>query len=154
LAKVWHECDAAPDDGPLPRGEYVALLEEGKPVTAKTGTPGYRLTFRVVEEEYAGRRFWHTIWLTEGAMRYAKRDLLKLGVKDMAELERPLPRGTRCRAQVVLRKEDSGYEYNLVKNFEVLGVEPPPPDPFAPKDDPPPAPTPPATAAEKGTDGP
>jgi hypothetical protein len=30
LAKVWDECEAAPDDGPLPRGEYVAVLQEGR----------------------------------------------------------------------------------------------------------------------------
>jgi len=155
LAKVWDECDAAPDDSHLPKGEYVALLEGGKLVTAKTSTPGYCLTFRVTEGEYAGRPFWHTIWLTESAMRFAKRDLLKLGIKDIAELERPLPRGLRCKAQVVLRKEDSGYGYNRVKNFEVLGVNPPPPDPFAPPDDLPPSAAPTAvTEAVKAPDAP
>jgi hypothetical protein len=67
----------------------------GELFTAKRNTPGYKLSFQVIEGEHARRRFWHDLWLTEAAMPMTKRDLLKIGVKSVEQLEQPLPVGIR-----------------------------------------------------------
>ena len=55
----------------------------------------------------------------------AKRDLAKLGVTALEQLERPLPPGIRCKVKLALRRDDDGTEYNRVKTFEVVGIDPP-----------------------------
>lgn len=134
LAKAWHQTKAAEEFAPLPRGEYIAHIIDGALANAKTGTPSYKLTFQVVEGEHAGRRFWHDVYLTEAAMSMAKRDLGKLGVTDLAQLDNPLPAGIRCKVQLALRKDDDGTERNKVQRFAVLGIDPPETDAFAPLD--------------------
>jgi hypothetical protein len=138
LADTWAKTEAAAEFAPLPKGEYDAVIVQGELFTARTGTPGYKLTFEVPEGEYAGRRFWHEVWLTQAALPLAKRDLGKLGITRLEQLEQPLPARFRCRAKLALRKEDDGTERNRVVRFEVVGVEKP--DPFAPPAaEPPPA---------------
>jgi len=120
----------------------VELNWGGQPLTLETGktrgTPGAKLTFRVCEGEYTGRQFWHDIWLTEAALPMAKRDLAKLGVVSLDQLERPLPRGIRCLCKLVLRRGDDGAEFNKLRSFAVVGIDPPEADAFAPTDEPPP----------------
>ena len=70
------------------------------------------------------------------ACRKAKRDLAKLGVTALEQLNGRLPPGIRCRVKVTLRKDDDGNEYNRVKRFEVVGIDEPPNDAFAPTDTP------------------
>jgi hypothetical protein len=132
LRKSWGETKAAEDFAPLPPGEYVARIIDGALITAKTGTPAYKLTFKVLEGEHVGRRFWHDIWLTDAALPMAKRDLGKLGVTDLDQLDQPLPQGIRCRVRLSLRRDDDGNEGNRVKQLDTLGIDPPEPDPFAP----------------------
>ena len=133
LRRSWNTTEAAGDFEPLPPGVYVARIATGELFAAKTnGTPGYKLTFAVLEGEHAGRKFWHDVWLTEAALPMAKRDLAKLGINALEQLELSLPKGIRARAQVVLRKGDDGAEFNRVRTFEVIGIDPPDVDPFAP----------------------
>ena len=135
LADAWNSTEAADEFGPLPSGEYVAHIISGELFTSKSkGTPGYKLGFRVLDGEHAGRQFWTDIWLTPAALPMAKRDLLKLGVKSLDQLENPLPPGIRCRVKVTLRKNDDGTEHNKVRHFEVVGVDPVEDDAFAPDD--------------------
>jgi hypothetical protein len=47
-------------------------------------------------------------------------------------LERPLPEGIVVAAKVALRKNDDGTEYNRVNRLDVIGIETPEPEPFAP----------------------
>ena len=61
-------------------------------------TPGYKLTFKVVDGEHAGRQFWHDCWLTAAALPQTKRDLAKIGVTSLEQLEKPLPRFIRANA--------------------------------------------------------
>jgi hypothetical protein len=133
LTKAWAETQAAEDFGPLPAGEYVADLIAGELFTSRSGqTPGYKMTFVVAEGPHAGRRVWHQVWLTPAALPMAKRDLGKLGIAALEQLEQPLPAVIRCRVKVALRKNDDGTEYNSVRSFdvvEILGR-----DPFAPSD--------------------
>ena len=119
---------------------------------AKTkGTPSYKLTFRVLEGDYTrAASFWHDVYLTPAALPMAKRDLGKLGVTALEQLERPLPPGIRCRVKLALRRDDDGNEYNRVRTFDVVGIDPPEADAFAPQRPPSPA-APPPQAGEGNT---
>jgi hypothetical protein len=130
LARAWDQTEAAADLAPLPRGQYVATVVSGELFTSRNGTPGYKLAFRVAEGDHAGRRFWHDFWLTKAALPMTKRDLTKLGVTAVEQLERPLPPGIRCRVRLSLQRDDDGSERNRVQSFEVVRIDPP--DPFAP----------------------
>jgi hypothetical protein len=152
LSRAWGETKAAGDFAPLPSGEYVARIVVAELFTSKAkGTPGYRLGFRVLEPaDHQGRQFWHEVWLTPAALPMAKRDLGKLGVTALEQLERPLPPGIRCRVKLALRRDDDGNENNRVKTFTVEGIDPPDADAFAPTDAPGPAPQPEAAANVAG----
>jgi hypothetical protein len=134
LLDAWESTEAASDFAPLPAGTYAARLIAGELFTAKSGTPGYKLTFKVIEGEHAGRQFWHDVWLTAAALPMAKRDLGKLGVKSVEQLEKPLPPGIRCSCKLALRRDDDGTEYNRVRSFDVIGIDA---DPTADDDFPP-----------------
>lgn len=151
LSHAWGETQAAEDFAPLPSGEYVARIVAGELTTSKTkGTPAYKLAFKVLEGDHQGRQFWHDIWLTPAALPMAKRDLAKLGVTALEQLERPLPLGIRCKVKLALRRDDDGTEHNRVKHFEVVGIDPPEQDAFAPIDAPQPSPQPIAAANAAG----
>lgn len=132
LERAWNNTKAADDLSPLPAGEYRCRLTHGELFNARNGTPGYKLTLQVADGKHEGRLVWHDVWLTPAALAMAKRDLAKLGVTSLAQLERPLPDGIVVSAKVALRKDDNGTSYNRVTRFEVVAVEPPEPDPFAP----------------------
>jgi hypothetical protein len=132
LNRAWDSTKAADDFGILPAGQYIAHVFGGDLNTSRRGTPCYKLTFKVIEGEYAGRRVWHECYLTASALPMAKRDLAKLGVTALEQLERPLPPGIRCRLMVSVRKDENGNEQNRVRSFEVLGIDTPTLDPFGP----------------------
>ncbi len=135
LSRAWGETQAAEEFAPLPPGEYVARIVGGELSTSKTkGTPSYKLAFRVLEGDHQGRQFWHDVYLTPAALPMAKRDLAKLGVTALEQLEGPLPPGIRCKVKLTLRRDDDGNESNKVKRFEVIGIDPPEVDAFAPQD--------------------
>jgi hypothetical protein len=136
IAKAFASAKAAADFGPLPAGEYLADITDGAFATAKTGTPSYKLSFRVTEGDYAGRLFWHDVYLTEAALPMAKRDLGKLGVTSLDQLDRPLPAVFRCKARLSLRRDDNAGESNKVLRFEVIEIVKPEVDAFAPGDPP------------------
>lgn len=146
LRDAWGKTEAASDFAPLPAGTYTARVIGGELFTAKSGTPGYKLTFRVLEGEHAGRQFWHDVWLTPAALPMAKRDLGKLGVTTVEQLEAPLPPGIRCACKLALRRDDDGTEYTRLRTFDVIGVDADPTadDDFAPNS---------ASDSEPGEDG-
>lgn len=131
----WNATDAAGEFAPLPPGWYVCRAESGELDASQKGTPGYKLTFRVLDGDFTGRKLWHDLWLTPAALPMSKRDLAKLGIDEPAKLEQPFPPGIRCRVQIALRRDDDGTERNEVKRFEVIGIDPPEPDAFAPPAD-------------------
>lgn len=132
LEKAWGETQAATDFGPLPKGDYEAVVTHGELFAARTGTPGYKLTFEVCEGDFKGRKFWHDLYLTPAALPIAKRDLAKIGITELQQLERPLPARFRCQVKIALRREDDGSERNRVTHFDCSGLEAP--DPFAPSE--------------------
>jgi len=136
LASAWGTTEAAADFMPLPAGEYIASIIAGELESSRTNaTPGYKLTFKVLEGEHTGRQFWHDVWLTPASLPMARRDLAKLGVQSLDQLEQPLPAGMRCKVKLTLRRNDDGSEYNRIKRFDVLGIDTPEPDAFAPSED-------------------
>jgi hypothetical protein len=132
LDRQWGSTKAAEDLKPLPIGEYRCSIASGELFTAKKGTLGYKLKLVVLEGEHADRVVWHDVWLSEAALPMAKRDLGKLGITSLDQLERPLPDGIVVAAKVALRKNDDGTEYNRVNRLDVVGIEPAEPEPFAP----------------------
>jgi len=134
IGNLWDSTQAADEFAPLPAGKYVCHLVDGELTnSAKKQTPGYKMTFKVIEGEHEGRKVWHDIWLTPAAMSMAKRDLARLGITSPQQLEQPVPRWLRCHVVVVLRADDNGIERNAVKTFDVIGKDEPAADPFAPK---------------------
>ncbi len=133
ISQLWKETAAAEERGPLPPGEYTFRILSGELFASKRGTPGYKLALQVTVGEHEGGRAWHDLWLTEAAIAMSKRDLAKIGVTDLAQLEKPLPAGILIKGKLALRRDDDGNESNRLVRFEVIGVEPG--DPFAPKDD-------------------
>lgn len=154
IRDAWETTTAAGEFEPLPPGEYVARIVGGELKQSRSkSTPGYTLTFEVIEPtEFKGRKFWLDCWLTPAALPQTKRDLGKLGVANPAQLERPLPRFFICNCKLARRRDDDGNESNRVKSFEVLRFEPPEADPFAPQsqDGPNDEPSPIATSAKLG----
>ena len=134
LEKIWTTVSAANDLKPIPSGEYRLRVVNGELCSSKSGTPGYKLTLEVLDGEHSGRRLWHDVWLSENALPMAKRDLAKLGIDNFAKMERPLPEGIIISAKVALRRHDDGGEFNRLARFEVVAIEPPTPEPFAPTD--------------------
>tara|TARA_R100000808_G_C2116755_1_gene129146 strand:- start:45 stop:572 length:528 start_codon:yes stop_codon:yes gene_type:complete len=135
IADAWDKAEIAEEWGPLPAGKYVADIVAGeKCKSARKGTPGYKLTFKVVEGEHEGRQFWHDIWITETSVSMAKRDLLKVGITDPLNINQKLPSIFRCNVQLALREGDDGTEYNRLKRFHVVSTREFEKDPFAPSD--------------------
>ena len=93
IEKLWEVTTPAADLKPIPAGDYRCRISGGALFNSRAGTPGYKITLDVLDGEHAGRRVWHDIWLSEAALSMAKRDLAKLGVGSLAQLERPLPPG-------------------------------------------------------------
>jgi hypothetical protein len=135
LGRAWSETKAAADLKPLPSGTYRCTVASGELFTSKSGTPGYKLKLVVVQGDFIDRVVWLDVWLSEPALPMAKRDLGKLGVTSPEQLEHPLPEGIVVDAKVAIRKNDDGTGHNRVVRFDVVAIESPEPEPFAPSDD-------------------
>lgn len=128
---MWDATQAAEEFQPLPKGDYICHVAKGEMIESKKkGTPGYQLTFKVIEGEFVGRRVRQSYWLTPDAIPYTKRELAKLGINSPKQFDQPLPPGIRCRVKVVLKTNDEGDEHNEVRTFEYLQVDKVEPDPF------------------------
>jgi hypothetical protein len=124
LQQAWAATEAAEEFAPLPAGEYPARIVAGEVFTSKAkGTIGYKLAFEIADGDYQGRRCWHDLWLTPAAMPMTKRDLAKLGITGLEQLDQPLPAVFLCRVRVALRTADDGTQYNAVRAFEVTGID-------------------------------
>ena len=64
---------------PLPPGEYVCRLTDGESCISRNGHPEYKMTFRVLEGDFAGRRLWKSFYFSDDATPRAKRGLKGLG---------------------------------------------------------------------------
>jgi hypothetical protein len=123
LQRAWQTTVAAAEFAPLPKGDYTFRILAGELFTSKRGTPGYKLTLEVTEGDYEGRRAWCDFWLTPAALPMTKRDLAKIGVTDLEQLEQPLPAGILIKGKLALRTDDDGSESNRLVRFECVGIE-------------------------------
>jgi hypothetical protein len=124
IAAAWDTTEAAGDLAPLPAGTYRCRVSKGELTTAKTtGLPGYVVEFSVVEGDHRGRKAWMTSWLSPAAMAMTKRDLARLGITSLDQLERPLPPGIIADVRVVERVEDDGTTRNAVRSFVVVEIQ-------------------------------
>jgi len=136
IQAAWNSTAAAGDFDVIPKGEYVADVTQGEAIESRTNaTPGYRLTFEIVDGPHKGYRLWHECWFTPKAISRSKRDLAKLGVTSLEQLEQPLPAKFRCKVKVSLRKDDDGEERNRIRQFNVVEIIPHQRDDFAPPED-------------------
>lgn len=132
---LFDSTTAADDFGPLPKGSYVCVAAKGELTTARTGTAGYTIEFRVKEGEHTDRRLWMTKYFTPAAMPYTKGMLLKFGITSKDQLTRPFPSNRFvCKVTVTVRTADTGESRNEVKAVDIVGVQEPTADPFAPRD--------------------
>lgn len=127
---LWNSTEAAREYSSLPAGTYNTRIIEGALFKSRSGTPGYKLTFQISDGPFAGRRIWLDLWLTAAALPMTKRDLTKIGLVALEHLERPVPQGIWCEVKVVLQKSDAGAEFNVIREFKVVGADPP--DPYSP----------------------
>lgn len=136
LRDQWNSTKTATDFLPLPAGTYECHVRDIRLFNATTGTPGVKIRFDVCEGEYVGRALFHDCWLTPAALPQTKRDLLKLGIDSFDTLESATvpPGRIRCKVRVALRRNDDGVEHNRVVRFDVIGIDEPERDPFAPDD--------------------
>ncbi len=123
VRKLWDETEAAPDYAPVPAGNYDVRLVKMHSGVSGHGTPCVNMEFRILEGDYAGRSLRHTIYLSPKALRYAKRDLAKLGMTSMEQVDGPTPKGLRCRVSVRRRNHDDGRSFNEIAAFELLGTD-------------------------------
>src|SRR5688572_3421991 len=94
LKKQWANTKPAPDtDKPIPPGEYVCDLTDGSAFEAKTGTPGFKVTLKVKEGEFAERLVWHDYYLSEKALPFTMRAFGKIGITDLEQLDDGFPAG-------------------------------------------------------------
>jgi hypothetical protein len=137
IFQSWDQVQAAEDFTVLPAGNYLTRIADAYAAEAGTGTPSYKLVFQVIEGEHAGRRIWHDLWLTEAALPGLKRDCLKLGITDpQRQLDEPSTpaklRRVRCQVTLIVKRDNDGNPFNKVRGFEVVGIDPPEEEPFAP----------------------
>lgn len=137
LRKQWTETEAAQDFAVLPAGTYTAHVHRVELFNARTGTAGVKIQFRIADGEHTGRMLFHDCWLTPAALPQTKRDCTKLGLDSLDKLETANvePGRIRCKVRVALRRDDDGTERNRVRGFDVLGIDEPQRDAFAPTDD-------------------
>lgn len=131
----FETAEAADEFGPLPKGTYLAVAISVEMSEAKTGNKGYKIGFRVTEGDHLNRRLWRTWYFTDSAMAYTKRDLAKFGITGKAQLQQAFPRDRFvCKLFVTERKLDDGTKANEIKSFEIVRVQEPEVNPFAPQE--------------------
>jgi len=122
LARLFDEVEAAPDFAPVPAGTYEVDLVHGEFCRSQAGTTGYTLHLSIASGEFKSRKIRHTLWLSEAALPYSKRDLKKFGIHSLSQCDQPVPRGIFCTIRVVVHTEDDGSTHNNVTKIEVGGV--------------------------------
>jgi hypothetical protein len=117
----WATTTSAGSHRVLPAGQYTGLVVDGRLAETKAKrTPSYRLTIEVTQpKEFEGCRVYHDLWLSDKALPFAKRDLEKLGITAIEQLERPPATGLVIDFKLVLNTSDDGSEFNKVEKFDV-----------------------------------
>lgn len=120
---LWNTTEAARDYSPVPAGTYTVDLVEVSRDTTRNGNPCVNLELQIREGEYARRFIRYSLFLTPKATAYAKRELGKIGVTRLEQLDSPPPKGIRCSVAVSKQTEDGGRHKSKVTAFEFLGID-------------------------------
>jgi hypothetical protein len=126
--RTWDTTEPSNGFDPLPPGVYRCLIADGKLFTSKNNTPGYKLTFEVIDKPYTGRKAWFDAWLSSKALAMAKGELAKLGILSYKQLDDPLPPGLIADVTVVQRTDDNGMTSSRVRTFKVVPADVAPDD--------------------------
>jgi hypothetical protein len=110
------------------------LVADGRRAETATGTESYNVTFMVIDGEYAGRKMWMDLWLTDRALAMTKRDAAKLQITRPEQLDAPPPSGIIAEVRVGLRDDGNGRQFNRVIGFTIV-EEAPAPGVFSPDPD-------------------
>lgn len=120
--KFAREWDAVKPEGErklIPPGQYEATLVDGEAFEARTGTPGYRLTFAIASGEFRNQQVSMRLWLTIDAAPRTKAVLAKVGLGPrFRDLDGVVPKGLRVALYVTTAESKSGRVYNEVEDFE------------------------------------
>ena len=131
---TWNATAAAGEFGPVPLGVYVCHATKGElKNVGRKETEDFQLEFTIIDGDFQGRKLWLDRWLTPAALPQSKRDLAKLGITSPDQMEQPLPKLICCNVTAVVRRDDDGIDRNKVQTFEVVGIDKPEADAFAPK---------------------
>jgi len=122
LARRFDQTEPAAEFEPLPAGRYEVDFVHGEACRSSRGTMGYTCEFEISAGDCRGRRLWHTLWLSDDAMSYSRRDLKKLGISSIEQLDQPVPPGIFCFVQVAVRTGDDGVQRNTVTRIYPGGV--------------------------------
>lgn len=111
---VLKQFEAAPSGNePLPSGNYTAKIVSGELFEAKTGTPGYKITWKVIDGEFADHLFWQDLYLSAKAMNGSKWRLVKLGITD---LRNPPPAGICAELELAIKSGEE-TDFNEIKKI-------------------------------------
>jgi hypothetical protein len=126
LKAAWAFTAPAPDtDKPLPAGEYLCELVNGEAFAARKGTPGFKVTLRVLAGHFKDRLVWHDFYLSPAALPYTLRSLGRIGVTDLEQLDAGLPTGLVVKAKLTINRRDDGTERNELRTWELVQAGPP-----------------------------
>ena len=131
--RLLEEKAAAPEFEPVKPGYYRAVLVGTRSKEVSAEKAKCEATFRLVDGDEAGRQLRHPITLTANSARFAKRDLAKIGIRKVADFDKPADQTILYRLKVVIHTDDDGNRWNRIKQIEVIGSVVPPPNPFAPE---------------------
>jgi hypothetical protein len=122
LTRRFDHTEPAAELEPVPPGRYEVDFVDGEVRWSSRGTLGYTCKFEISAGDFRGQRLWHTLWLSDDAMAYSLRDLKKLGISSLAQMEQLVPPGIFCFVQVAMRTGDDGVQRNTVTRIYPGGV--------------------------------
>jgi hypothetical protein len=108
----------------VPPGTYTGKLTDSRIVRSlRTKNVGVTLLWEILGQ---ARTTWvrRTLWLSAGALPHTKRDLARLGVRTLADLDNdpPVRPGVMCRFVIADRRSSDGYVEPRIVAWEVLSI--------------------------------
>jgi len=114
--------DAPYESADLPPGAYSGTLTMSRIVRSlRTRNVGVALYWDV-QLRHSKKRVWRTLWLSPAALSRTKRELGRLGVRTLADLDNdpPVPAGALCKLVIADRRDRDGYVESRIVHWEVL----------------------------------
>jgi hypothetical protein len=106
----------------LPPGTYTGTLIASRIVRSlRTKNVGVMLLWEIPRQVRA-KRVWRTLWLSPAALPRTKRELARLGVRTLADLDNdpPVRPGALCRLVIAGKTSSDGCYESRIVSWEVL----------------------------------